>query len=254
MTVSPSRRVAAPHMSRERRASTAAAARRQACGPPSSPAASAPASRPSASRFMSTLVSGGRVAAVITSQLSKPTTATSAGTARPISRSASMAPRAIWSLPQKSASGMARRREKSFCAASRPQASDQRPAGMDGGRLQPRFGDRLARAHFAQANRLEPLRSGDMGDASFGRARRDGGQRALRRPRRPAEDKARPGLRPARTHRSPAGRAPRVRRLAPVDAPRGDDESVDPLAEQLIDVPPLAHGSSVALHMKTATP
>ena len=29
-------------------------------------------------------------------------------------------------------------------------------------------------------------------------------------------------------------------RLAPVDAPRGYDESVDPLAEQLIDVPPLA--------------
>ena len=38
-----------------------------------------PASLPSAPRFMSTLVSGGRVASVITSQLSKPTTATSAG-------------------------------------------------------------------------------------------------------------------------------------------------------------------------------
>src|SRR5271166_6952435 len=91
----------------------------------------APTSRPSVSRFMSTLVSRGRVASVITSQLSKPTTATSVGTARPISRSASIAPRAIWSLPQKSASGTLLRCAKRRCAASRPQASDQRP-GREG--------------------------------------------------------------------------------------------------------------------------
>ena len=46
----------------------------------------------------------------------------------------------------------------------------------------------------------------------------------------------------------------RLDRLAPVGAARGDDEAVDALAEQLLDVPPLAHGSSVALHMKTAMP
>ena len=45
-----------------------------------------PASRPSAFRFMSTLVSCGRAASAITSQLSKPTIATSSGTASPISR------------------------------------------------------------------------------------------------------------------------------------------------------------------------
>ena len=51
------------------------------------------------------LVSGGRVASAITSQLSKPTIDTASGTTMPRSRSASAAPRAIWSLPQKIASG-----------------------------------------------------------------------------------------------------------------------------------------------------
>src|SRR6202020_847227 len=76
--------------------------------PPIISMSDAPASRPKASRFMSTLVSAGRAASVITPQLSNPTTATSSGTPSPISRNASTAPRAIWSLPQKSASGMAR--------------------------------------------------------------------------------------------------------------------------------------------------
>ena len=101
----------------------------------------------------------------MTSQLSKPTTATSSGTARPISRKASTAPRAIWSLPQKSASGAPRRREKRSCAASRPKASDHRPgAAIALARFQPRLGERLAPSRFPQADRLEPLGPGDMGD------------------------------------------------------------------------------------------
>src|ERR1700733_13094216 len=95
--------------------------------PPIISMSDAPASRPKASRFISTLVSAGRAASAITPQLSNPTTATSSGTPSPISRSASTAPRAIWSLPQKSASGMGRRRENRVCAPSRPQDSDHWP-------------------------------------------------------------------------------------------------------------------------------
>src|SRR5208282_5609731 len=87
-----------------------------------------PAARPSASRFMSTLVRGGLAPSAMTSQLSNPTMATSAGTERPISRKASMIPRAIWSLPQKTASGGGRLRAKRRWTASRPHASDQSPA------------------------------------------------------------------------------------------------------------------------------
>ena len=76
---------------------------------------------------MSTLVSGGRVACGDDSQLSKPTSDTSSGTATPRSRSASATPRAIWSLPQKIASGGAVRPRKSCATASRPQPSDHTP-------------------------------------------------------------------------------------------------------------------------------
>ena len=65
---------------------------------------SSAAARPRPSRSMSTLVSGGRVASVMTSQLSKPVSATCCGTRRPASRRASATPRAIWSLPQSTAS------------------------------------------------------------------------------------------------------------------------------------------------------
>ena len=62
------------------------------------------ATRPTSSRHMSTLVSGGWAPSAIGSQLSKPTSATSPGMARPAARSVSATPRAIWSLPQKIAS------------------------------------------------------------------------------------------------------------------------------------------------------
>ena len=73
---------------------------------------------------MSMLESGGREASVITSQLSKPTIATSPGTPMPRSRSASAAPRAIRSLPQNRASGFSPGLSNSLATASRPQASD----------------------------------------------------------------------------------------------------------------------------------
>src|SRR3954452_20523328 len=62
------------------------------------------ASRPMRSMSRSTEVRGGRDDSAITVQLSKPTTATSSVTRRPLSRSVSSTPRAIWSLPQKTAS------------------------------------------------------------------------------------------------------------------------------------------------------
>ena len=123
-----------------------------------------PASRPSARRFMSTLDSGGRAASAITSQLSKPTMATSCGTARPRSRSASAAPRAIWSLPQKSASGGAARVEEPGDGLAAP---GLRP---DAGQVeawqfrQPGGGQRRSPAGSAEADRLEVLRPGDVGD------------------------------------------------------------------------------------------
>jgi hypothetical protein len=75
---------------------------------------------------MSTLVSRGREPPIITSQLSNPMTATSSGTRRPSSRSASSTPRAIWSLPHSSAS-MPASRASSACAAVSPQLSDHSP-------------------------------------------------------------------------------------------------------------------------------
>src|SRR5664279_3985034 len=60
-------------------------------------------------------------------QLSKPTIDTASGTTMPRSRSASAVPRAIWSLPQKMASGGRRRPLKSWATASRPQSSDHTP-------------------------------------------------------------------------------------------------------------------------------
>ena len=158
---------------------------------------------------MSTLVSGGRVASAITSQLSKPTTATSSGTAMPRSRSASTTPRAIWSLPQKSAS--ARRAgvgEESLRTASRPQASDQWPVGQvarAAGEPAPRPAPCASRR--AQPNRLEPFGAGDMGDPAAAQS----GEMADREPRAALvvgqQAKRVRGRRPARRRRSPAGRA-----------------------------------------------
>src|SRR6516225_868637 len=77
---------------------------------------SSPAVRPSSRRFMSTVVSGGPLAAAMTSQLSKPTSAMSSGTRLPASRTVSATPRAISSLPQKMAS-------RSAAARSSPPAA-----------------------------------------------------------------------------------------------------------------------------------
>ena len=116
-------------------------------------------------RFMSTLVSGGRVASAMISQLSKPTSETASGTPSPISRNASATPRAIWSLPQKIASGRWRR-DLNSCGhrlaspAFRPNAR-QIIAIRFG---QSRFGKRSSIPVPPQAHRLETLRAGHMGD------------------------------------------------------------------------------------------
>ena len=86
-----------------------------------------PASRPSSLRFMSMVVSAGRVASARISQLSKPTIDTASGTPTPRSRRPSAMPRAIWSLPQTMPSGAAARRRTARSSAWRPQASDQAP-------------------------------------------------------------------------------------------------------------------------------
>ena len=78
------------------------------------------------SRSMSMLVSGGRQASAMTSQLSKPTSATSPGTRRPASCSASARPRAIWSLPQNTASNSVPAASR-MPAACRPHASLHSP-------------------------------------------------------------------------------------------------------------------------------
>ena len=85
----------------------------------------------------------------------------------PRSRSASAAPRAIWSLPQNSASGrVADRRRRAVATASRPQSSDQRPEDSSrSGSREPAARERLAVAVAAQPHRLEPLGAGDVGDA-----------------------------------------------------------------------------------------
>ena len=56
---------------------------------------SSAAARPTSSRHMSMLVSGGCAPSAIGSQLSKPTSATSSGIRRPAARSVSPTPRAI---------------------------------------------------------------------------------------------------------------------------------------------------------------
>ena len=115
---------------------------------------------------MSTLVSGGRVASAMTSQLSKPTIDDRVGHAMPRSRSASATPRAIWSLPQKIASGGGARpreelRHRLAAPALRPDAGQVEAVRL----VEAGARERLAVAVAAEPHRLEPLGPGDMGDA-----------------------------------------------------------------------------------------
>ena len=82
--------------------------------------------RPTFSRHMSMLVSGGAQPTAIGVQLSKPISAMSPGMARPCCRSVSATPRAIWSLPQKMASTPGAERSR-ISAPSRPQRSLHSP-------------------------------------------------------------------------------------------------------------------------------
>ena len=189
---------------------------------------------------MSTLVSGGRAASAITSQLSKPTMATSPGTPRPRSRSASAAPRAIWSLPQKSASGGAAAVEEPGDGLAAP---GLRPdAGQVEARQlrQPGGGERRPPAGAAQAHRLEVLRPGDVGDA----AAAEPGQ-VLDREHRPAlvvrqqaERAGIVGVGEDVDHGQPVGE--RADRRPGVGAAGGHHQPVDALAQQLVEVLALA--------------
>ena len=99
---------------------------------------------------------------------------------------------------------------------------------------------RRAIAAVAQADRLELLRAGDRGDAPASQSGKvpDRELRAALVVRQQAEGL---GVLDAAEHVDDRqARRRGLDRFAPVDAARGHDEAVDPLAEQLIDVPPLA--------------
>ena len=127
------------------------------------------------------LDSGGRAASVITSQLSKPTIATSAGTPMPRSRNASAAPRAIWSLPQNSASGgLAPAVEQPVGGGAPPRFRPDAAQAEAVDRRQPCRGERGEIAVAAQLHRLEMFRAGDVRDAAAAEPRQvlDGQHRA----------------------------------------------------------------------------
>ena len=123
----------------------------------------------------------GRPAEVaMTSQLSKPTRATSSGTRSPASRTASATPRAIWSLPQKMASRPGAERS-STSAACRPHSSDHSPnSGSPSASSRPAAASASPRPG-AQPGGLEPAGSGDVADARAARAQQvaDGERAAI---------------------------------------------------------------------------
>src|SRR5437763_351909 len=93
-----------------------------------------PASRPRSLRFMSMVVSRGRVASAMISQLSKPTIATAAGTEQLGHRFAA--------------------------PAFRPHAGEIEAFGL----IEPGMAERLAIAVAAKPDRFEALGTGDMSD------------------------------------------------------------------------------------------
>ena len=163
-------------------------------------------------------------------QLSKPTSATSSGMRRPTARSVSATPRAIWSLPQKIASG---RSASSSPAASRPQCSLHSPnlISPHGSGRPPRRGRGETRA--ARSRGEEPLGTGDVRDpppADRQQVGRGGRRRPRRRaaPRRPR--RASGGL-GHRVHDRDAGR--RRDRRPRLDPAAGHDQPVDPAAQSI---------------------
>ena len=104
-------------------------------------------------------------------------------------------------------------RRSSAATASRPQASDQWPVQVRGRRpVEPGLGQRGAVAVAPQADRLEVLGAGDVGDAPAAGRQRGARWRAGRRPRRRAAGRATSDRRSARRRRSPAGRRAARRR------------------------------------------
>ena len=101
------------------------------------------------------MVIAGRVAAAMTSQLSKPTTATSSGTRTPdLAQRIDDAARDLVAAAEDGIDPGTRR--ISCCAASRPKASLQSPARTSAGPgAQSRGAQRLAIAVAALAHRLE---------------------------------------------------------------------------------------------------
>ncbi len=191
---------------------------------------------------MSTLVSGGRAASVITSQLSNPTTATSAGTERPISRKrveraardlVVAAEERVWREPPAG--------EEALNGLPPPHFRPMAGKAIAVARLEAGFGERGAIALLAQPHGLEALRAGDMSNPLAA----ERGEMADRKRRAPLvvrqEAQCVRILDPRKDvdHRQPASRG--LDRLALVGAARGDDEAIDALAKQLIDVPALPH-------------
>src|SRR5688500_647494 len=140
--------------------------------PPIMSSRRSPASRPSARRFMSTLVKGGRAASAITSQLSKPAIATSFGTDSPRSRSASASPPARGCRGPGELVVAAEQRTRRRLAAVE-QAADRLAApglGPDAGKIESIRCRELGRlepgeiAGLAQPDGLEVFGAGDVRD------------------------------------------------------------------------------------------
>ena len=205
-----------------------------AVGRPSIAASSSsPAVRPTASSLRSIVVSGGRQSSAMHLPVVEADQRDVLGHAPAASRRPSATPRAIWSLPQKTASMSALGGARRIWAAWRPQISLHSPN---------RRGRRRARGRRRRASPRRPRRAPSaewwpvgpvMWAIRAGRSRAG----ARRRARAPAassatsEQSCRVG-RSGRRRRRPGSAGAGPSGGARVGAPAGDDDAVDPAAEQ----------------------
>ena len=204
---------------------------------------------------MSTLDSGGRAASAMTSQLSKPTMATSRyGDAALAQRIGDAAGDLVVAAEDARRGGAAA--SKSRATASRPQASDQTPEQVEAWQLrQAGGGERRALARPAQAHGLEVLRPGDVGDAPAAERGQmlDGEYRAALVVGQQAERAGIVGMGEDVDDRAVRGRAGRS--AARVSARRAvTTRPSTRLPSSWSRCWRSRAGSSVALHMKTAMP
>ena len=177
----------------------------------------------------------------MTSQLSNPTTATSAGTERPnFAQSLDRAARDLVVAAKERVRRRPLQREEAPDGLAAPRLGPFSGKTVAGARLEPSLGERAAIALLAQAHRLEALRPGDVRYplAAEPGQMADGERRAALVVRQQTQRIGTLDPRKDVDDRQPARR--RLDRLALVRAARGDDEAVDPLREQLLDMAALA--------------